>query len=138
MNTTASHQIHPSKTYRRDALVMLGLIAFFSLWELEGILTVIVIALAAFYILQTLRNDRVDYDENGVTLYTIWGKPCFHPWNELKIEASEEILVSRQLSMGHVLRICTPKETHRFPYRHYTGIAAFLEFRESRGEVPQN
>ncbi|MBR7179963.1 MAG: hypothetical protein IKD27_10700 [Oscillospiraceae bacterium] len=128
MNTTVTHQIHPTNTYRRDALVMLALIVFFSLWEFDGIVSAIVIAFAALYIPLSLRHDRVDYDDTGITLYTIWGKPCFHPWSDLKIDASEELLVSKQLSMGHVLRIRTPKVTYRFSYRHYTGISEFLEF----------
>lgn len=92
--------------------------------------------LALFHGLLSVRNDRLTYDEKGITLYSIWGKPFHKTWSDiLSIDVVEEPLLSRRLFVGRVLRIkCMEKNGAaamicRFPYRYYVGIDEFLSFR---------
>lgn len=89
------------------------------------------------YGLLTFRNDRVSYDEAGITLYNLWGKPYQKRWKEIcKIDVVEEPLISRHLATGRVLRIyCIEKRgtvaIYRYPYKFYICIDDFLSFVDS-------
>ena len=101
----------------------------------DKMLFVAIACLALGYSLLAARNDRLAYDNTGITLYTLLGK-CFHkPWSDiLRVEICEEPLISKQLFIGRIMRItCTEKKglttvIYRFPYRYYVGIDDFLSF----------
>jgi len=87
------------------------------------------------YGLLAFRNDRLEYDKSGITMYSILGRPFYISWCDIVgIKIVEEQLVSRQFLSGKVLRIeCESKrykhtKTYRFPYQHYIGIDDFLVF----------
>ena len=72
----------------------------------------------------TDRNDRMAYDEYGIVLFTLWGKPILYGWSRVvKVDTAVEQLTDRRFIIGLVLRICV-KETngkrtvHRFPYKY--------------------
>lgn len=95
--------------------------------------------LALSYGFLAYRNDRVMYDDVGITMYSILGKPYKIRWTSiLSIDIVEEPLISKRLFMGRVLRIkCMEKAgssimIYRFPYRYYIGIDDFLSFASSR------
>lgn len=80
------------------------------------------------------RNDRVTYDENGITLYSIWGKPVLYRWTQIRnVDTAVEQLLSKQFLVGLVLRISITESTgrdtvYRFPFKYYSGIPNFLAF----------
>lgn len=92
---------------------------------------------AILYGVLTYKNDRVTYNADGITFFTIWGKPYRKTWNEVhKVEIVIEPLISRQYMVGPVLKIqCLEQKrnrhaitTYRFPYKYYIGIEEFLSF----------
>ena len=85
----------------------------------------------------SFKNDRVEFDEVGITFFNIWGKPYSKTWDEVRnVEVLVEPLISRQYVVGPVLKIqCTDQKknkyavtTYRFPYKYYIGIEGFLSF----------
>ena len=101
----------------------------------DKMLFITIALLALCYSLLTVRNDRLTYNDTGITIYTLLGKTFFKPWSDiLSVEICEEPLISRQLFIGRVMRIkCTEKKgptpaVYRFPYRYYVGVDDFLSF----------
>ena len=99
---------------------------------------IIAVLIALPYGLLTVRNERLEYNESGITLFSIWGKPFNIDWCDVRnVVVVEEPLVSKRLFVGHVLKIqCFVKHsssvvTYRFPYRYYIGIDEFLSFYSS-------
>lgn len=129
-------QIKRSPSSLRETALFCGVCLFIAVL-LPGdrwiILTASLFALLYGYLADC--NDRVTYDETGITMYSVWGKPFKKSWNDiLDIDVAEEPLISKQLFVGRVLRIrCKEKKgktsvTYRFPYRYYIGIDDFLLF----------
>ena len=91
-----------------------------------------------FYGIITDRNDRVAYDEQGVILYSIWGKPMPYHWSRVtKVDTAVEQLKDRRFIIGLVLRIHVKENNgkstvYRFPFKYYTGLAEFLAFANCR------
>ena len=94
----------------------------------------------AMYGFLTDRNDRMAYDDQGVILYTIWGKAMPYDWSRIiKVDTAVEQLPERRYTVGLVLRIYVKEHngemmTYRFPYKHYTGLNEFLAFSNCRGK----
>ena len=87
----------------------------------------------------TGRNDRVTYNESGITMYSILGKPFEKDWSTiLDVDVVAEQLVSKRFFVGLVLHIKflegkgSSAKVYRFPYRDYIGIDDFLLFSASR------
>ena len=86
------------------------------------------------------RNDRMAYDDQGIILYTVWGKAIAYDWSRIvKVDTAVEQLPERRYNVGLVLRICFKERsgemtTYRFPYKHYTGLNEFLAFSNCRGK----
>ena len=94
--------------------------------------------LITFYGFLMSRNERVTYDEIGITMHSILGKSFKISWTSIiSIDVVNEPLISKQFFIGRVLRIkCMEKEgssatIYRFPYRYYLGIDDFLSFSSS-------
>lgn len=100
----------------------------------EGIHFFVGAVFMVIYGLTVDRNDRAAYDEQGMILYTIWGKPMPYHWSRItKVDTAVEQFRDRRFIIGPVLRICVKenngKQTvYRFPFKYYTGIAEFLAF----------
>ena len=55
----------------------------------------------------TDRNDRMVYDDQGIILYTVWGKAMPYDWSRIiKVDTAVEQLRERRFIVGLVLRIC--------------------------------
>ena len=110
-------------------------------WQIlgrEGGPLLVGVVFMVLYGIVTDRNDRVAYDEYGIVLHTIWGKPILYDWSRVeKVDTAVEQLKDRRFIIGLVLRIYV-KETngnitvHRFPFKYYTGLAEFLAFANCR------
>ena len=104
--------------------------------------TVFFLLAAAFfagYGAVTDRHDRVDYNEDGVTLYTVWGRPILYRWNRLLVDTAVERLPEKRLDVGPVLRIHVWEDTgkavvYRYPFKYYTGLSEFLAFAHCRDD----
>ena len=88
----------------------------------------------------TDRNDRMAYGDQGIILYTVWGKAIAYDWSRIiKVDTAVEQLRERRFVVGLVLRICVKERngemtTYRFPYKHYTGLNEFLAFSNCRSK----
>ena len=96
---------------------------------------------AVFFVMYgvlTDRNDRMVYDDQGIILYTVWGKAIGYDWSRIvKVDTAVEQLPERRFIVGLVLRICVKERsgettTYRFPYKHYTGLNEFLAYSNCR------
>lgn len=133
---------HCNQQIRRSVTCLLGTLMFCAgcllaalLSQEDGWVFVGAALFALIYDLLAVRNDRVRYDDTGITLYSVWGKPFHKNWSDiLNVDIVEEPLISKRLFVGRVLRImCKEKNgacitTYRFPYRDYIGINDFLSF----------
>ena len=106
----------------------------------EGAPLLVGVVFMVLYGIVTDRNDRVAYDEYGIVLHTIWGKPILYDWSRVvKVDTAVEQLTDRRFIIGLVLRIFV-KETngkitvHRFPFKYYNGLSEFLAFANCRGK----
>lgn len=84
------------------------------------------------------RNARLENDDDGITMYTVWGKPILYRWSQIA-----KVDTARRFIVGLVLRIrvieSTGKETvYRLPFKHYTGLAEFLAFVNCRHKIKNN
>ena len=135
-----NRQIRRSAACLRDSFLFgIGCILLIILSQDDCWIFVGAALLAQLYGFLTFKNDRVVYDETGITLYSIWGKPFVIRWNDvLDICVIEEPLISKQLFIGRVLHIkCVDgkrqsAKSYRFPYQYYIGIDDFLSFVTSR------
>ena len=85
------------------------------------------------------RHDRVDYDGDGITLYTVWGRPILYRWNQLLVDTAVERLPEKRLDVGPVLRVhvwedCGKATVYRYPFKYYKGLAEFLAFADCRDD----
>lgn len=134
-NRQCERQICRSNTTLYSAVLFCaGIFIGGMLLGVDSVMRYIVIAITLVYGVLVYRNDRMSYDSDGITLYSVWGKPFYISWNNvLKIEIWDEPLISKQLFVGRVLRISLienqgRKTTCRFPYQYYIGIEAFLSY----------
>ena len=133
------HQIRISPLCLYSSLlVSIGFLIAAGFCQSDRWIFILVALLGLFYVFLTARNDRVMYDEIGITMYSILGKPYKISWiSILSIDVVEEPLISKKLLIGRVLRIkCIQKEVssvtiYRFPYRYYLEIDDFLSFSSS-------
>ena len=84
------------------------------------------------------RNARLENDDDGITMYTVWGKPILYRWSQIS-----KVDTARRFIVGLVLQIrvieSTGKETvYRLPFKHYTGLAEFLAFVNCRHKIKNN
>ena len=106
----------------------------------EGMTFAVGAVFFAMYGVLTDRNDRMAYDDQGIILYTAWGKAMPYDWSRIvKVDTAVEQLPERRYNVGLVLRICVKERngemtTHRYPYKHYTGLNEFLVFSNCRGK----
>lgn len=106
----------------------------------EGMTFAVGMVFFVMYGFVTDRNDRMAYDDQGIILYTVWGKAMPYDWSRIvKVDTAVEQLPERRYNVGLVLRICVKERsgemtTYRFPYKHYTGLNEFLAFSNCRGK----
>lgn len=134
---------HTEQQVRHPVSYGYGAVLFGAGWLLAALLSpdskVVFItagSVTLLYGLLSFRNDRITYDEQGITLYSLWGKSFSIGWDKIVcIDVADEPLISKRFVTGQVLRIrCNEQNgqnTYRFPYRYYTGIDAFLAFYQS-------
>ena len=128
------HQIRLSPFCVRNMLLFSSVCLFGAMLIREDKVFYVAAALGVLcYSLLAARYDKLEYDDTGITQYSLLGKPFFEPWsNILCVEIREEPLISKQFLIGRVLRIeCANRHSltsYRFPYRYYTGIDDFYSF----------
>lgn len=134
-----NHQIRISSSCLHGSfLFCIGCLVAVALFQEDRWIFIGLALLVLLHGLLSFRNDRITYDETGITMYSILGKPFKTSWSAiLNIDVVEEPLISKQLFIGRVLRIkCKEKvgssvTIYRFPYRYYIGIDDFLMFSKS-------
>ena len=126
--------------YASAACFLAALLIFGS----EGVILLLGAASMFVYSIAIDRNARLEYDDDGITMYTVWGKPIPYRWSQIaKVDTAVEQLTDRRFIVGLVLRIrvieSTGKETvYRLPFKHYTGLAEFLAFVNCRHKIKNN
>lgn len=126
--------------YASAACFLAALLIFGS----EGVILLLGAASMFVYSIAIDRNARLEYDDDGITMYTVWGKPIPYRWSQIaKVDTAVEQLTDRRFIIGLVLRIrvieSTGKETvYRLPFKHYTGLAELLAFVNCRHKIKNN
>lgn len=85
------------------------------------------------------RHDRADYDEDGITLYTVWGRPIPYRWNQILVDTAVEQLTDKRFIVGLVLRVHVWEDNgrtavYRYPFKYYTGLAELLAYANCRAK----